>query len=278
VTARAALAASALALGACAPARNYEDPHGPRHAGAASPRPAAGQALRVVTFNVRFALAVDRAVEALREDQHLRSADIVALQEMDAAGTERVARALGMSWVYYPSAVHPGAGKDFGPAIVTRGRILRDGKLVLPHRSLIRSLRKVAVWADLDLDGRRLRAYSVHLAADAELSRAGRIDQAAAVIAHARGAAQPVVVAGDFNDRYAVGAAFMYAGYEWTSRNLPATISWFTWDHIFTRGLMLAGLERRGVGDHRGASDHRPVWADVVFPSTAPRAATTGAR
>jgi endonuclease/exonuclease/phosphatase family metal-dependent hydrolase len=277
VKARLALAAAALALGACAPARNYEDPQGPRYGGHARPRRGPGEALRVATFNVRFALAVDRAIEALREDQHLRSADIVALQEMDASGTERIARALDMSWVYYPSAVHPGAGKDFGPAILTRGRILRDGKVFLPHRSLIRSLQKVAVWADLDLDGRRLRMYSVHLSADGEMSRARRIDQAVAVIVHARRTTQPVVVAGDFNDRYAVGPAFMYAGYEWTNRNLPATISWFTWDHIFTRGLMLAGMERRGVSGHRGASDHRPVWADVVFPNTAPRGATTDA-
>ena len=278
MTARFALLAAALLAAACARAHNDESADGPRYAGSATPRPAAGEALRVVTFNVRFALAVDRAIEALREDEDLRSADIVALQEMDAPGAERIARALDMSWVYYPSAVHPGAGKDFGNAIVTRGRILADGKVLLPHRSLTRSLQRVAVWADLDLDGRRLRAYSVHLSADAEMSRRRRIDQAIAVIDHARQTRLPVVVAGDFNDRLAVGPAFQYAGYEWASRDLPATVSWFTWDHVFTRGLMLAGLERRGVGDHRGASDHRPVWADVVFPSTAPRRATTPAR
>lgn len=263
-----------LAFAGCARAKNYEDPKGPRYAGQASPRAAARGALRVVTFNVRYALAVDKAIEALREDEDLRSADLIALQEMDAAGTEATAQALGMSWVYYPSAVHPGGGKDFGNAILVRGRVVRDGKLMLPHRSLTRSMQRIAVWADVEVDGKRLRAYSVHLSADAEMSRRRRIDQAAAVIAHARGTADPIVAAGDFNDRYAVGAAFSYAGYEWATRELPATVSWFTWDHVFTRGLMLAGLERRGVGDHRGASDHRPVWADLTFPSTAPRAAT----
>ena len=276
--ARLALAAAALLAAACAPAKNYEDLDGPRYAGAASPRPGPLGALRVVTFNIRYALAVDRAIEALRESP-LRSADVVALQEMDAPGTQRIAEAMNMSWVYYPSSVHPGAGKDFGPAVLVRGRILADGKLMLPHRSLTRSLQKIAVWADVDIDGRRLRVYSVHLSSDGEMSRARRIDQAVAIVAHARGTRLPVIVAGDFNDRYAVGPAFSYAGYEWATRELPATVSWFTWDHVFTRGLMLAGLERRGVATHRGASDHHPVWVDVAFPpSTAPRAATTAAR
>ena len=274
---RGAALAAALAVAACTVAKNYEDPKGPRYAGEASPRPPAGRALRVVTFNIRFALAVDRAIAAL-QDAQLRSADVVALQEMDAPGTERIARALGMSWVYYPSAVHPGGGKDFGPAVLVRGRIEGDGKLMLPHRSLIRSLQKIAVWADVEIDGRRLRVYSVHLSADGELSRAGRIDQAVAIVAHARGTRLPVIVAGDFNDRYAVGPAFSYAGYEWATRDLPATVSWFTWDHVFTRGLMLSGLERRGVASHHGGSDHHPVWVDVGFPSTARPGGTTTAR
>jgi endonuclease/exonuclease/phosphatase family metal-dependent hydrolase len=268
----------ALLAAACTRATNYEDPRGPRRAGTASPRPDATADLRVVTFNVRYALAVDKAIEALREDEGLRGADIVALQEMDAPGVEEIARALGLSWVYYPAAVHPRGGKDFGNAILARGRILRDGKVMLPHRSLTRSMQRIAVWADLEIDGRRLRAYSVHISADAEMSRRRRIDQVVAVIAHARGTVRPVVVAGDFNDRHTVGAAFQYAGYEWASRELPATVSWFTWDHVFTRGLTLAGLDRRGVGDHRGASDHRPVWADLRFPNIAPRTATIRAR
>ena len=124
--------AALIALAACAPAKNYEDPLGPRYAGEASPRPAAKGALRVATFNVRYARAIDKAIEALREDGDLRSADLVMVQEMDAPGTQRIAEALGMSWVYYPGAVHPSGGKDFGPAILVRGRILRDGKVMLP--------------------------------------------------------------------------------------------------------------------------------------------------
>jgi endonuclease/exonuclease/phosphatase family metal-dependent hydrolase len=138
-------------------------------------------------------------------------------------------------------------------------------------------MQRVAVWADVDVDGLRFRVYSLHLSADAEMSRRKRLDQVRALLADARDLRDPVLVAGDFNDRGAVGYAFESAGYEWISRDLPATVSWFTWDHIFARGFRLAGLDRRGVGDPRGSSDHRPVWADLS-PSTAPRTGSIRSR
>ena len=219
---------------------------------------------------------VEGALAAIRADDHLRGADLIALQEMDAPGVDSIARGLGMSYVYYPAAVHPGGGKDFGNAVLVRGRIVADGKVFLPHLSRGRGMQRVAVWADVDVDGLRFRMYSLHLSADAEMSQRKRLDQVRALVAHARDHPLPVVVAGDFNDRVSVGPAFQSAGYEWVSRDLPATISWFTWDHIFARGLRLPALDRRGVADPRGSSDHRPVWADLepAGPSTARRTAT----
>lgn len=258
-----ATAAWILVAAACAPAANYESGTGPRHAGAASPAPDPVPGLRVVTFNIRYAKDVEGALAALRADEHLRGADALALQEMDAPGVEALARALGMSYVFYPAAVHPRGGQDFGNAVLVRGRIVEDGKVFLPHLSRGRGMQRVAAWADVDVDGLRFRMYSLHLSADAEMSRRKRLDQVRALLAHAREHDGPVVVAGDFNDRGAVGWAFQNGGYEWVSRDLPATVSWFTWDHIFARGLRLAALDRRGVGDPRGSSDHRPVWADL---------------
>ena len=270
-------AAAILVLSACAPARNYESASKPRYAWVAPPAPDPVPGLRIVTFNIRYARDVAGALAAIRADDHLRGADVIALQEMDAFGVDTIARGLGLSYVYYPAAVHPGGGKDFGNAVLVRGRIVADGKLFLPHLSRGRAMQRVAVWADVDIDGLRFRVYSLHLSADAEMSRRKRLDQVRALIADAREHPGPVVVAGDFNDRGAVGYAFESAGYEWISRDLPATVSWFTWDHIFGRGLRLAALDRRGVGDPRGSSDHHPVWADLepAQASTAPR---TGSR
>jgi endonuclease/exonuclease/phosphatase family metal-dependent hydrolase len=271
-------AAAILALAGCAPATNYESSAGPRHAREAPPFADPVPGLRVVTFNIRYAADVEGALAAIRGDEHLRGADVVALQEMDAPGADAMARGLGLSYVYYPAAVHPGGGKDFGNAVLARGRILDDGKVFLPHLSRGRQMQRVAVWADVEVDGLRLRVYSLHLSADAEMSRRKRLDQVRALVRHARDLRDPVVLAGDFNDRGAVGYAFESAGYEWVSRDLPATVSWFTWDHIFARGLRLKALDRRGVGDPRGSSDHRPVWADLDPVSTARRTGPTPAR
>jgi endonuclease/exonuclease/phosphatase family metal-dependent hydrolase len=274
-----AVAAVTVAMG-CAPARNYEGAATPRFARAASPAPDPVPGLRIVTFNIRYAADVEGALAAIRADEHLRGADAIALQEMDAAGADAMAGGMGMSYVYYPAAVHPGGGQDFGNAVLVRGRILDDGKVFLPHLSRGRQMQRVAVWADVDVDGLLFRMYSLHLSADAEMSRRKRLDQVRSVVRHARDLRDPVVVAGDFNDRGAVGYAFESAGYEWVSRDLPATVSWFTWDHIFARGLRLKALDRRGVADARGSSDHRPVWADLepAGPSTARRTARKTAR
>ena len=263
-SARATAAALLTLLAACAPATNYEGSTAPRYSWAAPRVPDPVPGLRVVTFNIRYAKEAEGALAAIRADDHLRGADVIALQEMDAAGVDVIARGLGLSYVYYPAAVHPGGGRDFGNAVLARGSILADGKLFLPHLSRGRGMQRVATWADLDVDGLRFRMYSLHLSADAEMSRRKRLDQVRAVLAHARKQPGPVVMAGDFNDRLAVGYAFVSAGYEWVSRDLPATVSWFTWDHVFARGLALVALDRRGVADPRGSSDHRPVWADLA--------------
>ena len=273
-------AAASLVLAACAPAANYESASKPRHAWAAPPAADPVPGLRVVTFNIRYAADVESALAAMRADEHLRGADAIALQEMDAPGVDFIARGLGLSYVYYPAAVHPTGGKDFGNAVLVRGRIVADGKVFLPHLSWGRGMQRVAVWADVEVDALRFRMYSLHLSADAEMSRRKRLDQMRALLAHARDHPVPVVVAGDFNDRTAVGQAFEAAGYEWVSRDLQATVSWFTWDHIFARGLRLAALDRRGVADPRGSSDHRPVWADLepAGPNTARRTGRTPSR
>ena len=109
---------------------------------------------------------------------------MIALQEMDAPGVERIARGLGLSYVYYPAAVHPGGGKDFGNAVLVRGRILDDGKVFLPApEPRTRRCSASRSGRDVDVDGLRFRMYSLHLSADAEMSRRKRLDQVRALIA-----------------------------------------------------------------------------------------------
>jgi endonuclease/exonuclease/phosphatase family metal-dependent hydrolase len=259
----AALAGSAMLAG-CTPARNYTDPRGPRYAGSfARPHPTPG--FKVVTFNIRFAREIERAKELFQRDEHLRDADVVALQEMDEVGTENLARALGYDYVYYPAAFHPTAGHDFGNAILSRLPIESDHKLILPHRSGLRGLQRVAVAADLRLSDTRLRVYSVHLSTPGEVTPQARVDQALAIAEDARGARGAVIVAGDFNARDLVGRVFQNAGFVWVSRDLGHTLRFFCWDHVFARGFGAPPASDRGiVVDNNGASDHLPVWAELL--------------
>jgi endonuclease/exonuclease/phosphatase family metal-dependent hydrolase len=250
----------ALAWSALAPAHNYAQADGPRYCGHFA-HGGGGSTLRLATFNLQFSREIDRATALFQAEPALRQADVVTLQEMDAPGTLRLARALGYDYVYYPAAYHPTGGKDFGNAVLVRGRILGDHKVALPYPSRSRGLQRIAVAADVEVSGRRLRVYSVHLETPTEIWPWQRRAQVEAVLADAS-ASPAVVIAGDFNDRDVVGPLMEKGGYGWISRGARHTVGPFAWDHVFTRGL--AGPARCGVvQDNRQASDHRPVWAEL---------------
>lgn len=256
-----------MAVAACAPARNYTDPAGPRYAASYLPATAPPRTgpLKVVTFNIRYALQVDRAITLLREREPLRDPDILALQEMDPPGVDRIARAFGYSYVYYPGAFHPTPQKDFGDAVVARGPIEDDRKIILPHLSRFRQMQRIAVAATVTLRGERVRVYSVHLATQADLGSSDRHDQVMAIVKDAQGWGGPAIIAGDFNDRDTVAAAFRAAGFDWVTRDVGPTVHLSSWDHVFVRGLRLAAAGGAGaVKDNGGASDHLPVWAELL--------------
>jgi endonuclease/exonuclease/phosphatase family metal-dependent hydrolase len=264
----------AAAVAGCTPAVNYTDARGPRYAGSFA-RPHPSGPLRVVTFNIRFAREIARAEELFQRNERLRDADVIALQEMDEAGTENIARALGYDYVYYPAVFHPQAGHDFGNAVLSRAPREADHKLILPHRSGFRGMQRVAVAVDLRVEGTPLRVYSVHLGTPAEVTPQARVDQALAIVEDARSAPGAVIVAGDFNNRDLVGRVFENAEFLWVSRDLGHTLRFFCWDHVFARGLGAPPESGRGiVVDNNGASDHLPVWAELLLPPPAAGAAS----
>lgn len=257
-----ALAAIALTAG-CASAINYPDGTGPRYAGShAAPAEPAG--LRVVTFNIKYGRQAAAAAELLKKDPHLTGADLIALQEMDEASTEVIARALSMNYVYYPATIHPVAKKNFGNAVLSRWPLDDDVKLVLPHRGRFRKAVRIAVGATMRMPGREpVRVYSVHLETPVSISGKGRRDQAERILADA--ASHPrVIVAGDFNSRGILNL-FANRGYRWLTRGVGRTISRFSWDHVAVKGLQLRDCASSGaLANARKVSDHRPVWADLV--------------
>ncbi len=259
--------AGSLALASCANTVNLLNPTSPRFQGtfAAPVSDSASSAarLRVVSFNIKMADRIGAAIEVLRSDS-LRDADIISLQEMDEAGTERIARELHLNYVYYPGSIHPARDRYFGPAILSRWPIERSWKLNLPYEAPVRRQRRNATAAVVNVRGERVWVYAVHLETQFRASARTREEQAAAVLADARSAAGPVVVAGDFNS-WGIGEYFEQRGFFWPTRDVGKTITVFSWDHIFVRGLLLARPTAGKVVDVRGASDHKPVWASLIL-------------
>src|SRR6185436_13762504 len=122
-----------------ATARNYPDPAGPRFHGEFAGQPQA-PTVKVVTLNVKYSRRIGTVIQLLRDVEALRNPDVVALQEMDDAGTEAIARALSLNYVYYPGALHPKTGKNFGNALLSRWPMEADRKLLLPHLGRFRKM------------------------------------------------------------------------------------------------------------------------------------------
>jgi endonuclease/exonuclease/phosphatase family metal-dependent hydrolase len=252
-----------LFASACAPTINLVSPTGPRFEGNYAPAPTGpldGTPLRIVTFNIKLSEQVDRAIEVLRGDS-LRGADILALQEMSDAAVERIARSLGLNYTYFPGNIHPTHQAYFGEAVLSRWPIERSWKVVLPHEGLVRHQRRTATAAIVRVRGRDVLVYAVHLETQVRVSEQARRDQAMTIVNDARGFAGPVVVAGDFNSQ-TVGGVFARSGFSWPTERVGPTVAFFSWDHIFVRGLgtaSSAGVVQRIAG----ASDHHPVWATL---------------
>lgn len=264
-----------VTVAACVPTVNLLNPVSPKFEGSYAPRGPetddTATRIRVVSFNIKLADRIAAAIEVLRSAP-LRDADIISLQEMDETGTERIARALNLNYIYYPGSIHPTRHRYFGPAILTRWPIEATRKLTLPHESLGRRQRRNATAATIEIRGTCVRIYAVHLETQIKASPREREDQADAILADAAATSCPVVVAGDFNSK-GIGKYFAQMGYSWPTEHVGNTISLFSWDHIFVRGLIVPDSAAAGkIREVHGASDHRPIWASLILPRKSPRA------
>jgi endonuclease/exonuclease/phosphatase family metal-dependent hydrolase len=218
----------------------------------------------VASFNIEYGIRVDSAIAVLAGDPALRSADVLLLQEMDAAGTRRVANSLGMWYVYYPSVFRYNTHRDLGNAILSRWPIVEDRKLILPHLARITHGQRAATAATIKVGDELVRVYSLHLGTMAGLAPAARRDQLQLVLRDAERYAR-VVIGGDLNDQ-GIAAIATDQGYVWPTRRGPATTDIGRLDHILFKGMRSPDRAAAGtVLDVRGASDHRPVWAVGVL-------------
>ncbi|RKH09463.1 endonuclease [Corallococcus sp. CA053C] len=261
-------------LPACKLAENYPDETGPRYSGdhrtADAASAEAPSSLTVVTFNLAFAENVTEAITALRRPP-LAEADVIAMQEMDATSVDRIARELGLAYVYYPASVQVD-GDDFGPALLSRWPLTADRKINLPHDDPYHQQHRIAVVATLDIRGTPVQVVSVHNATPI-VGLSGRLDQAETIIDAVDGAEPLQVIAGDFNTSdpgslKQTVKLFSERGFVWASGGVGDTvdsiIGGLPLDSVFVRGLSPVD---RGVDKRPAGSDHHPVWVRFAWPS-----------
>ena len=257
-----ALLLAFIALAGCRAGRSYTDPNGPRYIGPSDDRvhaPGRADTLRLVSFNIEYAIQIDSAIAVLSEPS-VRGADVVMVQEMDERGTKRLADALGMRYVYYPAIYNLRTQRDFGNAVLTRWPIVDDAKITLPRLSRYARTQRTATAVTVRIGESLVRVYSTHLGTLADIGPSDRAAQLRTVIADAS-SYDRVIIGGDMNAS-GVGRIAREMGYAWPTERGPRTTLLGRLDHIFLKGL--ASPRAGGAGtvlDVRHASDHRPVWA-----------------
>jgi endonuclease/exonuclease/phosphatase family metal-dependent hydrolase len=241
--------------------------------------------LRIVTFNVHYGADVPALVRSVRENPRLRAADVLLLQEIEQhPGDDRpaaLAEALGLNVVY--AAARPAGNGTHGLAILSR-LPLRDLEVVGLHQyDLVYSTRRrIALGATVDVDGRPLRIFNVHL--DTRLAPEQRMDQLEPVAARASELAR-AIVGGDLNTINCVTSLlpalpipFPGYGYEqgpvldrfMRAHGFTAPLGsigptgplGMRLDALYVKGVRVAGSGKEDTGS---VSDHLPLWMDVAL-------------
>ncbi|MFT4197482.1 MAG: endonuclease/exonuclease/phosphatase family protein [Pseudoxanthomonas sp.] len=265
-------------------------------------RPAAGDGLRVMSFNVRYA-AADDGINAWEKRRGL-TAKTVLLRHPDILGTQelllRQARYLqaalpGYAWFgkgRNGDEVDDNDNEHMGVFYNTkRLKLLEHGDFwysdtpdVPGSSNFGQSMPRMATWARFrDLrSGRRFYFFDTHFPHRPEAAPL-RVRCARLLLARiARLAAdEPVIVTGDFNsgpdtDAHRLLTATLRDAWESAPRRTgpERTVHAFTGtpteriDWVLFRSLEIAGMET--VTDHAGAlypSDHFAVVADLAWPS-----------
>ncbi len=245
--------------------------------------------LRIVSFNVHYALEPLKLAEAIRTSEEVGAADVFLIQEIEdypaegSSRTAKLAEALGLNYVYAPARTTE-TGGTHGLAILSRYP-LRDTEVIrLPQFNLrYRTRQRIALTALVEVGRVALRVYNLHL--DTRLNPGDRREQLRPIAERAaRDSIARVVVGGDFNtspfrwlghvvpifrsnQAKSVDEFMLEHGLETSLREAGSTsrrgFFRFHLDSIYTRGLQ---VRASGVARKVKSSDHDPVWIEVAWP------------
>jgi endonuclease/exonuclease/phosphatase family metal-dependent hydrolase len=229
--------------------------------------------VKVATYNIRKAIGLDQRRNPARILAVLNEidADIIALQEVDRRFGARVsALPLAMieaesPWFPVPLNFRPAAIGWHGNAILVRKGIeIRHAEPIAMPTLEPRG----AVMAELMVDGRALRVIGVHL----DLSGLWRRRQIRALLAAIDACPRhmPTVLMGDFNQWSDSGALSELAFHHHRLVNTPKSFHTARpvarLDRIIvSHDIRVAQADCHQSPLSRQASDHLPLWADLVL-------------
>ncbi|MGD2050113.1 MAG: endonuclease/exonuclease/phosphatase family protein [Chloroflexota bacterium] len=267
----AAIFLMAMLAVSCQPVTNFPDPEEPLYEGNYSDGPPDFDgSLKVVTWNIAFAEEIEEAIAELSENEDLQGADILLLQEMDESGTETMAQTLGYNYVYYPASIHSRHDKNFGNAILSKWPIVDSEKIILPHQNPRNDQIRIAVRALISFGDIKVPVYSLHTETY-WLGQRSREDQIDYITEQIETIYPYALAGGDFNTLTpgsvrALEDRLGKVGFDRVSAGAGQSVGigdlGFKLDHIFARGMVPIDT---GVSSTSTASDHYPVWVDLVL-------------
>ena len=244
--------------------------------------------LRLVTFNVRFGRKIAEIAHSFKNYPNLAQADVILLQEIEDHHKEKTPRAahlaklLQMDYVYVPSRRLPLSRGTHGSAILSRWPLREATAIRLPVYRFLRLHPRVALSAELDFFGRKIKIFNIHLNGSLNYKkREAQLNEIVKLIDRDN-SRKPVILAGDFNtiplltladtslpifysnQRKKLHAFLKRRGFETNRLRAGHTSRWgllrFQLDGIYPKNARVAQF---GVERQVRLSDHFPLWADI---------------
>ncbi len=211
--------------------------------------------ISIMTYNIHHGEGIDSVYDVRRIGDFIQDekADIVALQEVDNAYSERskyenqpavFQEIPGMNLFYGPNI-----GDTYGNLTLSRFVIIKCGNISLPNPDN-REPRGV-IMAEIDIPGHPVAFLNTHLCAFSSANRAAQIERMVQIVAELD---RPCIVAGDFNSRISGQlGAFVSSGLLFSTRQMLGLDEGI--DDIFVSGQLKSAVTGGNILD-RAFSDH----------------------